>query len=433
MRARAAALAPLEVAVRCRGDALPGAAMSGFMPRHIEQPAPRQSKPARRRPGRGPRARPAPSPAASPGRPSRRRRPATVWPSTTAAAARRSPIREFVHEPMNTRSSLISWIGVPGRQAHVVERALVLLGARLGHGLGRPATTIPGFVPHVTIGLIAAASTLISRSNSAPGVGAQLAPVVRQLGRGPRPADHELESGLVGRDHPGARRRPRSSCCRRSSGLPSRAPRSPGRRTRRRGRRRRRRRSGRSWRGSGPWPSRRSRARRRRRSASTCGLRLDQALGRQHVLDLAGADPERERAERAVGGRVRVAADDRHPRLGDPQLRADHVDDPLVLGAQRVERDPELLAVALERLAPAPARARLGSAPQRRCRRSGTLWSAVASVRSGRRTLRPARRRPSNACGLVTSWTRCRSMYEQAGRDLVGAPRSCRTGVFGIV
>jgi hypothetical protein len=40
----------------------------------------------------------------------------------------------------------------------------------------------------------------------------------------------------------------------------------------------------------------------------------------------------------------------------------------------------------------------------------GTLWSAVASVRSGRRTLRPASRRPSNACGLVTSWTRWRSM-----------------------
>ena len=40
----------------------------------------------------------------------------------------------------------------------------------------------------------------------------------------------------------------------------------------------------------------------------------------------------------------------------------------------------------------------------------GTLWSAVASVRSGRRTSRPARRRLSNACGLVTSCTRCRSM-----------------------
>ncbi len=40
----------------------------------------------------------------------------------------------------------------------------------------------------------------------------------------------------------------------------------------------------------------------------------------------------------------------------------------------------------------------------------GTLWSSVAIVRSGRRTPRPDRRRPSNACGLVTSWTRWRSM-----------------------
>ncbi|SKU22637.1 Uncharacterised protein [Mycobacteroides abscessus subsp. abscessus] len=40
----------------------------------------------------------------------------------------------------------------------------------------------------------------------------------------------------------------------------------------------------------------------------------------------------------------------------------------------------------------------------------GTLWSSVAIVRSGRRTWRPASRRPSNACGLVTSCTKCRSI-----------------------
>ena len=40
----------------------------------------------------------------------------------------------------------------------------------------------------------------------------------------------------------------------------------------------------------------------------------------------------------------------------------------------------------------------------------GTLWSATASVAPGRRTARPAWRKPSKACGLVTSWTRCRSM-----------------------
>src|SRR3954451_24008565 len=36
-------------------------------------------------------------------------------------------------------------------------------------------------------------------------------------------------------------------------------------------------------------------------------------------------------------------------------------------------------------------------------------------VRSGRRTGRPASRSPSNACGEVTSWTRCRSMYRRSG------------------
>ena len=50
------------------------------------------------------------------------------------------------------------------------------------------------------------------------------------------------------------------------------------------------------------------------------GSVLRQGLGGEHVLDLAGADAERERAEGAVGGGVAVAADDRHARLG--QARA---------------------------------------------------------------------------------------------------------------
>ena len=45
--APARALAALEVAVRGRGAALAGLRMSGFIPRHIEQPALRHSKPAR--------------------------------------------------------------------------------------------------------------------------------------------------------------------------------------------------------------------------------------------------------------------------------------------------------------------------------------------------------------------------------------------------
>src|ERR1700722_14984467 len=45
----------------------------------------------------------------------------------------------------------------------------------------------------------------------------------------------------------------------------------------------------------------------------------------------------------------------------------------------------------------------------------GTLWSVTATVASGRRTPRPAIRRPSKACGEVTSWTRWRSMYSRSG------------------
>ena len=84
--------------------------------------------------------------------------------------------------------------------------------------------------------------------------------------------------------------------------------------------------------------------------AHRAGLVLDHALRREHVLDLARADPEGQRAEGPVGGGVRVAADDRHAGLGDAELGADHVDDPLARGSERVDGDAELLAVALERL-----------------------------------------------------------------------------------
>ena len=60
------------------------------------------------------------------------------------------------------------------------------------------------------------------------------------------------------------------------------------------------------------------------------GPHLGQRLGGQHVLDLARADAEGERAEGAVGGRVAVAADDRHARLGPALLGPDDVDDALV-------------------------------------------------------------------------------------------------------
>jgi hypothetical protein len=82
------------------------------------------------------------------------------------------------------------------------------------------------------------------------------------------------------------------------------------------------------------------------------GLRpaLEEALRGEHHLDLARADPERERPKGAMGRGMAVAADDGHPRLGQPELGADDVHDALVRGAQAVQRDPELAAVIGEHL-----------------------------------------------------------------------------------
>ena len=68
------------------------------------------------------------------------------------------------------------------------------------------------------------------------------------------------------------------------------------------------------------------------------------------MLDLAGADAERECAERAVGGGVAVAAHDRHARHRAALLGADDVHDALVGVTHRVVGDTELGGVAPQRL-----------------------------------------------------------------------------------
>ena len=80
------------------------------------------------------------------------------------------------------------------------------------------------------------------------------------------------------------------------------------------------------------------------------GLRapLQQALGGQDVLHLAGADAERQRPEGAMGRGVAVTTHDRHPGLRAPKLRPDHVNDAVVVAAQGVQRDVELGAVGLQ-------------------------------------------------------------------------------------
>ena len=72
------------------------------------------------------------------------------------------------------------------------------------------------------------------------------------------------------------------------------------------------------------------------------GRDLGQGLGGEHVLDLAGADAERDGPECAVGRSVGVAADDGHARLGQTLLRADDVHDALAGRAHLVVDDAEL-------------------------------------------------------------------------------------------
>ena len=79
-------------------------------------------------------------------------------------------------------------------------------------------------------------------------------------------------------------------------------------------------------------------------------LRLDQGLGRQHMLDLGGADAVRERAEGAVGRGVAVAADDRRARQREPLLRPDDVHDALAAVELVVIFDAEFLGVGGQRL-----------------------------------------------------------------------------------
>src|ERR1039458_10412813 len=66
------------------------------------------------------------------------------------------------------------------------------------------------------------------------------------------------------------------------------------------------------------------------------------------MLDLGGADPERQRAEGAVRRGVAVAADHGYPWLGEAELRPDDVHDALVLAAQAMQGHAVHLAVALQ-------------------------------------------------------------------------------------
>ncbi len=124
--------------------------------------------------------------------------------------------------------------------------------------------------------------------------------------------------------------------------------------------------------------------------------RLRQALRSQDVLHLRRANAEGQGPQGTVGAGMAVAADDGHPRLGQAQLRANDVDDPLLLAVQVVEGNAELLQFwARVSICWREMSSVTGSFRSQ----VGTLWSIVATVKSGRRTFRPARQGPRTPGG----------------------------------
>ena len=72
----------------------------------------------------------------------------------------------------------------------------------------------------------------------------------------------------------------------------------------------------------------------------------------------------------------------------------------------------------------------IGTPPKTCSVRVGVEWSMVASVRSRRRTDSWRSCSTWKACGVVTSWMRCRSMYSTAGVSAVSGATSCCSQTF---
>src|SRR5687768_11187115 len=167
---------PSKLRLEVEAQRSPASSRSGFMPRHIEQPGSRHSKPASRKM----RSRPSFSACCftspEPGTTSAARiLGAMRLPFTIAAATRRSSMRELVHEPMNTLSMRMSVMRVRGLSpmycsARSMPSRRWLSFSLSGSGTWSATdTTISGEVPQVTCGRISRASSVTSRSNFASG------------------------------------------------------------------------------------------------------------------------------------------------------------------------------------------------------------------------------------------------------------------------
>src|SRR5436309_2472242 len=147
--------------------------LSSFMPRHIEQPALRHWKPAARKISCRPSASAAWATCWEPGTMSARTPSATLPFFATSAAARRSDRRPLVHEPTNATSILAPLIGWPASKPMwaSASRKVGRSGSGWASGEGIRWLTpmdMPGLMPHVTTGSMAAPSRRAMSSNSAP-------------------------------------------------------------------------------------------------------------------------------------------------------------------------------------------------------------------------------------------------------------------------
>ncbi len=164
---------PSKLRLLVEAQRSPGASWSGFMPRHIEQPAKRHSAPNSSKTLSRPSASASMRTRADPGTTMTRTPSAFLRPRTMEAKARRSSMREFVHEPMNTASTGICFIGVPGaRSMYSRARSAVArsFGSAISAGFGTDSdseTPWPGFVPQVTKGSSSSASMNTSASKTA--------------------------------------------------------------------------------------------------------------------------------------------------------------------------------------------------------------------------------------------------------------------------
>ena len=166
------------------------------------------------------------------------------------------------------------------------------------------------------------------------------------------------------------------------------------------------------------------------RSSSVFGFDLQERLRGEDVLDLAGADAERQGAERAVRRGVAVAADDRHAGLRVAELGTHDVDDALVEVPQSVVLDAELRRSSSRACRSAAWRSGRRSAGcgrwSGRCGRPWR-WSAPAGGPGGRPCAAPRTPAGWSPRGPVAG--RCRgSSAGPLRRGQRGCPRFYRTG-----